>query len=700
MFPLVYRANELTADKKEDLLQKASLFDWVKPTWSLTTEQIEEAAGLDNAMMIQFTDMVIRILGILVIPQLLILSPMNGCIGGNYSGMDRLSKLGMANVPPDHWLHWIHACDVLFVAVLVEWQVFKFQRKYLDRRFAWMRKRPMPAATSVIVQDIPFDLQSDAQLKRYFTAMFSEEAIVAAHVVKKAPHLVHLKRTIREAEKALKRAKFQWKKDGRTEATRPMIRDDRFTLVPEIDYREEKLTSLRQQLNEGQSEFKEKCKSPNAEIYACNGFVTFATLRDFTIARSLKYKHDLDQLVVSAAPNPGDVLYRSLEMDPGVNRVLTVTGYVLLTGLFFGFMPLVSLVIVMGDLENLETIGLPSKWISDYPITSAAIESFISSGILTVFMSFLPTVMTAITQNFFAFHSLREGQQKLQVWYFWFLVVFVVLITALGSSFWDFINVLVKEPTQVVVLLANSLPQVTHFYLGWVALQWVSHSTVLLRFAPLFKFLGFRVLYEQEDAKQMAEPEDQGYYGIGARSARLTCEFVVCLVFCTLSPLVCILGLCSFTIVKTSFTYLTVYSETKKPDLGGVFWVTQLHHVHYGLWIYLLLMLGVMAGKAPTCGPAIIVAFALLYCMIAYYRFDRALNWETMSFEETVLHVDSMVKSQDTGETYVQPEMRMLMEARSFNLEDEEASEASTTAHSTRRPSAADNDAPAVLAGQ
>ena len=50
-------------------------------------------------------------------------------------------------------------------------------------------------------------------------------------------------------------------------------------------------------------------------------------------------------------------------------------------------------------------------------------------------------------------------------------VVYVLLVTAVGTSLWDRFRELVEEPTKILRLLAQTLPAASHFYLNYVPLQ-------------------------------------------------------------------------------------------------------------------------------------------------------------------------------------------------------------------------------------
>merc|ERR1719386_121197 len=157
----------------------------------------------------------------------------------------------------------------------------------------------------------------------------------------------------------------------------------------------------------------------------------------------------------------------------------------------------------------------------------------------------------------------------------------------------------------------------------------------MLRTAPLGKFLFFRTLYGDETAKQMAEPEDQDYYGIESRSARHSFLLALVLVFCTLTPLINLLGFINFFVCRLVYGYLIPFAEIKKPDLGGAFWVTNLMNVQRTMVIFIFLMTGVLCFRYEISPwPCMISAASGIFWYISFSRFQGAFRWESLCLED------------------------------------------------------------------
>jgi len=377
-------------------------------------------------------------------------------------------------------------------------------------------------------------------------------------------------------------------------------------------------------------------------INLSKAFVTFKQSRQAQICLNLQFNSDSSVYVASVPPEPRDMLWNDLTADPTVQSARDVIGYALVVGLYFAYMPLV---IGISQVAGAVDMGpLQSAW-----------EGLAPTMGLQIMVGFLPTILLLIFRSFFILKADAWSQTRLQKWYFWFQVVFVILITAIGDSVVEFTTTIFTDPIAVFGMLAETMPHATHFYMNFLVLQWTTHAMNLLRYVPLSKFLGFRNIFEEEEARAKAEPEDQDYYGLGSRSARFTINMVIGIVYSTLSPTVALLACMNFACCRLFYGYLIPFAETKKPDLGGIFWVTSLEHVFIGNCIYCVLMTGVLFGRAPTGTPGIMVAPTIFYVLWSLGRFKEAFSWENLPFE--VVAEPTEVKKRPMAGEYIQPEL-------------------------------------------
>jgi len=374
------------------------------------------------------------------------------------------------------------------------------------------------------------------------------------------------------------------------------------------------------------------------------GFVTFRGHREAEIARRLWYTYEPDEWRVSFPPEAPHVDWRGLSEAPKYQLLWNIAGYALVVLLYITFLPICITITNLAFTIHVGT--LQPLW-----------EAFAPTLALLLFISFFPTFLLWIFEVFFTHSSRAWAQHKLQTWYFYFQVFFVVLVTAVGSDFSRFIINSARNPTAVFGLLALKLPYASHFYMHYLVLQWTTHSFHALRAVNLVKYLFARQLWKREKSREMAEPEDEAYYGMGSRSARWSTNLTIGIVFSTLSPLVPLLTLIDCCFCRLVHTYLLVFAETKKYDLGGAFWVTKLEHILLAVALYCGLMIGVLGIRAPTYGPLCFGGPSFLYALRSYMRLSAEQVYTVgLPFNYITFSPQDMSQS-DTGDVYIQREL-------------------------------------------
>jgi hypothetical protein len=253
---------------------------------------------------------------------------------------------------------------------------------------------------------------------------------------------------------------------------------------------------------------------------------------------------------------------------------------------------------------------------------------------LTIMMGQVPGIMNMIFSNFYCLRANLFAQAKLQNWYFWFQVVFVLLVTALGESLTSTFVQIVTRPMDVFVILATHIPHTTHFYMNYLPVQWGSLAMSFSRYMIALKYYGWSKVVGEEQAAIKSEPEDQTFEGIGGRNARLTLLLVTVLTFSSLCPLILILGGIFFALVRLFYGYLVTYAEVMKGDSGGCLFVQAVTQLQQGLFIYITLMTGVLLERADTVVPGAIAAAAFCVNGYAMKLFQDSFRWESLDFKE------------------------------------------------------------------
>lgn len=635
-YPPIYTNNIAEGGCSEHLPLKAGIigttWGWLDAAWNTETKDSQVAIGLDNALLLEFSDLCMKTLLWIGIPLVFIEGPLNCFFGGYAAGRDYMSYLSFGNVALEHpWLYYVHAAFIWYVVIVVQHNIHAAQHKFIRRRHEWLMALPDSRANTILVEAIPEARRSEKKVKEFFERMMGQGSVKSVYVVKNTEILLPLVHEKERKERELKETK-----DDETKKQE---------LVGEIKELQKNIADERKSVNDrALQDASPRDGSKDVGVNLSKAFVTFNQRRTAQIALSLQYDTDSSVWSTSTPPEASDILWADLTQDPTVQQANDVIGYALVVGLYFAYMPLVigianiSMAVDMGPMQ--------SAW-----------EGLAPTMGLQLMVAFLPTILLLIFRSFFILKADAWSQARLQKWYFWFQVVFVILITAIGSSVVEFTTTLFANPIEVFGLLADTMPHATHFYMNFLVLQWTTHFMNLLRYVPLTKYLGFRQIYDtEEEARKMSEPEDQDYYGIGSRSARFAINMCIGIIYSTLSPTVALLAAANFASCRIVYGYLIPFAETKKPDLGGVFWVTSLQHVFVGNFIYCILMTGVLFGRAPNSYPGIIVVPSIFYVMQSLEKFNTMYSWEDLPFEVVAEELQAK-KPSTTQAEYKQPEM-------------------------------------------
>jgi len=640
-FPMVYQNNIIQGTSP--CTPPEGLFGWARASLATSNEEAEACVGLDNAMLLEFSNLAMRISFRIGAPLVAVLGTLHWTAGGHAAGNDRMSIMSFGNVQDGNWLYWLHPAFVWYVVIAVQLSIFQAQRGFLPRRFRWLRGMPEPRASTVLVESVPPDYQSDDQLRAFFEKMFgTEDKIKSAFMVKHTEHIEAAIARRRYSETKLLETTTAWERAGRDESRRPVVHTPwsqdaiRYYEKERVDA-EEAIKAERKKVEDESTEV--------GQINTSTGFVTFHARSDAEVAIFLDYTSDAEEWIVSQPPGPDSVRWQDLKVDPANATAQTVFGYGLIALLYMAYLPAVVGISRLAERAHAGIGLVDTLW-----------NAFAPTVGLQLMVAFLPTFLILIFKEFFCLKDETWAQYKLHNYYYWFNIVFVVLVTAIGRSVLDFTWDLIAHPLNAFAIFAETMPYSTHFYINFMVLQWVSHFMNILRYVNLFKFVALQRLFNDEDARKMAEPEDQDFYGIGSRSARWTTNLIIGIVFSTLSPPIAVVTFINFAIARLVYGYLIPFAETRKADLGGACWVQCLHHLFIGLGIYVVLMTGVLWRQAGSHGPALMAAPALLYVLLAYRRFNTEFKWERLPFSELVREEQEDFKGHvKDGTKYVQP---------------------------------------------
>merc|ERR1719330_579694 len=155
------------------------------------------------------------------------------------------------------------------------------------------------------------------------------------------------------------------------------------------------------------------------------------------------------------------------------------------------------------------------------PKLEAVLEGVLATLVLRGVMSLLPYFVYWVLDTFGIVRSGARVQILMQRTQFFFLLLFVVLVSALSQTVIHTLRRLAVHPSEALTLLSK-LPESSHFYISYILMSASILPINMLRLFPVTLYLFFKPLMGGSDKDirdNWAEPEHPANYGIGARMA-------------------------------------------------------------------------------------------------------------------------------------------------------------------------------------
>lgn len=662
LVPAIYAHRVLAGDTGGEQVVPAShagIFGWAQAALSVTDDEVVEAAGLDALMFLEFCRLFKRLMFVISPLAICVLCPLhlfsgkppddpnawlgNLALSGDWLGGVGIGALIWGDRHVASWKYWVHAAMVWAIVSLTLWFTYRSHHLFLEQRFKWLGKIPEPRSTTLMVEGIPEEYRTDAKLKAYFTHLFTDDAIERAYVVRKTPRSLCKKMAQLEAKQySLMLVEKQWDKDGRDPGKAPKVGSwTSFSHAGEnaIEAYSKQVRALQVELSQERTTIEDAAATGDPSIVSSSGFVTFKSRRWCRHASREQYREDTSQWVVGMPPEPTDVIYSDLAKDAHAQAHGNTIATILIVLTFLVWTPLVALCSSLTSLHTLRTYAIFRPWLGrfldHYTMVNSFLQGVLATFALNFLMSWLPTIFMVIIRQFWTLKSGAWAQLKLQNRFFIFQVTFVIFITTLGISVQHTLTDIVEKPSRILVLLAEKLPQASHFYLNYVLLGWFTVAMELLRAVQIVKYVFYTRCshMDAERAREVSEPEDQDSCGMGARFGRVALIMTLAIVFSTVMPLITLFAAIYFYFCNVFYGYLLVFAETKKADLGGEFWIVSLRHILFALVLYVALMMGIMSSQGRSGRwPAVATAPVLLVLFLVWRRLGQ-FSWEILPFE-------------------------------------------------------------------
>lgn len=398
--------------------------------------------------------------------------------------------------------------------------------------------------------------------------------------------------------------------------------------------------------------------------------VVFKSRRAASIAAQTNFSRHENEWRVSRAPEPNSINWGALCV-PGWTIYLRQAITILLSSslTLFWIAP-ITMVMTLASIKGLTELEIAGwepfetlKFLQNLPpLASGAVESFLPTVILSLFLNFIPNIF-AFFVSISRITSLAERDRQVRDWNFTFVTFSNFLFVAFAGSLLSNFAEIVKEPTRTADFLAQNIPKQAAFMMNFILLAALTETPLeLLQFSRVgtsfVKLKYFSKTQRQREEAQVGDAEFD-FVGVYSMSQLVT---LLGLVYCTIQPLITVCCIVYFLVAYVVFKYNACYSMFNEYEDGGRMYGGSLYAVWVGLFSHFLTMIGVFGLNKSLAQSILIIiptVLSVLYIFHCRRSFGRVL--EHGSALETQDRVEKMegctedVIEDELAETYEHP---------------------------------------------
>ncbi|KAF9244266.1 hypothetical protein BU15DRAFT_86167 [Melanogaster broomeanus] len=597
----------------------SAFFGWIMPTLRISEYTVLQIVGLDAAVLLGFFKTSFYIFSLCSVLAIAVLMPINWkwISSDDTSPIDRdwLDLISDAN----SYLTVHFFFTYLFTGLALRFLYNNYQRYIRSRQlFSLELVHSIPGRT-VMVTCLPSHLRSERALAEYFENMgLSVESVSVCREVGT------LKVILDQRTKALLRLESEWTKyvgnpsvvesydpsenvvphSGDVEPSimesqpgrfvvphrrRPTLRPGWFSAkVDALEYLEARFKEADEQLKKWRRIGKTKATGV--------AFVTFEKMSSAQIAVQTAHSPDPWELKTHPAPEPRDIVWSNIAHTRGslLCRELLVLAAVGLL-MFFWLFPITAL----AGLLSYKEIKKEMPWLGRMIDSNDKIRAFVQNSLPSVatisLNALLPFILEGLTyaQGYKA-RSLVES--SLMRKYFLFLLVNVVFIFLLASTYWQLVRDLANSPAKIPEKLAEALQQgrAKHFFLSYVILQGIGIMPLqLLNLGVLIPRMIFRLFWTRTP-RDFAELNAPPMINYGVVYPQAILIFVITILYSVVQPLIVIFGAIYFGIAYIVYKYKLLFVFYKPYESRGQAWPLAFVRLIWGIVIFQIFMIGIL----------------------------------------------------------------------------------------------------------
>ncbi|KAK6932142.1 CSC1/OSCA1-like, N-terminal transmembrane domain [Dillenia turbinata] len=640
---------------------------WIKEALTSSEQDVISMSGVDTAVYFVYLSTVLGILvlaSVLLLPVLLPVAATDDNVklqsqstsNGTFNDLDKLS---MGNITEKSSRLWAFLLATYWISLVVYYLLWKaYKHVSALRATALMSPEVRVEQFAVLVRDIPPPLEGQTrkeQVDSYFKAIYPD-TFYRSLVITDNKEVNNIWEEMEGYRKKLVRAEtvyLESKTNGNPEGTKPTNKTGFLGLLGEkvdsIQFYNEKINELIPKL-ESEQKVTLKEKQQASAIIFFTSRVTAAS------ASQSLHAQLVDTWTVMDAPQPSELLWKNLPINYYERQMRQYVVYVIVALMIFFYMIPIGIISAFTTLENLEKLLPFLKSVLEQKAVRTVLGAYLPQLALIIFLAILPKFLLFLSKTEgipSESHAVRAASGK----YFYFTVFNVFIGVTIGGTLFSSFKTIEKHPSQIVNLLASSLPSNATFFLTYVALKFfVGYGLELSRIVPLIIFhLKKKYLCKTEtEVKEAWAPGDLSY-ATRFPGDMLILTIVLC--YSVIAPIILVFGVIYFGLgwLILRNQALKVYVPTY--ESYGRMWPHMYLRIVATLVLFQLTMFGYFGVKKFVYAPILIPLpiLSLIFAFVCHKKFYRA--FQSTSLEVAASHLKETPTMDQIFGSYVQPSL-------------------------------------------
>nr|CAG8501197.1 8973_t:CDS:2 [Entrophospora candida] len=497
----------LLPESKRTPAASSGFLRWMVSTNSLTDDQIIRRIGLDSYMFIRFQRLFMIVFAIFSVLGIAVILPINYFNYHEQGSPDVLEKFTIGNIGNENSNKlWAHALMSYVFTGIVVYMSHRELNHYIRLRHEFLSSpghRTSPKATTILVTGIPNELNNQESLRSLFgifpggvkniwinrdpgklVKKTNERKKLVTKYERAATQLIinhskqHEKKTDNTNDDSINddNTNGDNTNDDNTEKIRPVHRK-----IPIVGKKVDSLTTYHTKLLDLNKSINDLQKNPVAFKKLNSAFIQFNNYIGAQLAATSIWPKNLNDIAAK------DVIWDNLNYTKNQLMIKKIVSLLAASALaLLWFLPVTFLALI-SKYENLTKI-LPFLKSGVLPESiTGLIQGIIPPVGLAILMTILPVILR-ILSKFEGIVTHSRVEISVQQKYFFFLVVNVLLVTALANGVLSALPLILNVGDTVNVLAAK-LPAVSTFFLTYVFLSLSGSAMELLQIVPLIVYL-------------------------------------------------------------------------------------------------------------------------------------------------------------------------------------------------------------------